>query len=484
VKKTKKKVHSSWLIAWFSSAFLIGVAVSPVLPEYARLPILISLIFAVSIAFCIRTKSSVVLIVISGVLFGLFRGGLSQAANDEYQQFFNEQKITMEGVVSEDASITAQGNQQLKLKDIRVNGQNLEGKIWVSTASLTQLKRSDSVIFKGKLKEGFGSFQASMYRAELVEVIHVANADLPREMRDSFADKVRKVISEPQASLGLGYLLGQRTALPEEMINNLKILGLTHIVVASGYNLTILVRFTRRIFANISKYLSLISGLALTIGFVLVTGFSPSMTRAALITSLCLVAWYFGRSIHPFVLLSFSAAVTTLINPSYVWGDLGWYLSFAAFGGVIVLSPLIINYFWGNKRPNSLVQILVETSSAQIVTIPIIAYSFSQIAPLALISNILILPLVPIAMITTFIAGLSAVMFGADALVLLIAKPAQFILSYMTTVVDRLSLIPIAKAEVNFGLVALIASYVIIIFVIVFLIRRTKHDFLEDNVIL
>ena len=151
---------------------------------------------------------------------------------------------------------------------------------------------------------------------------------------------MREVVKEPQASLGIGFLTGQRSTLPDSLDEQLRIVGLTHIVVASGYNLTILVRFARRLFVRYSKYWATVSASVMICGFVLVTGFSPSMSRAALVTGLSLAAWYYGRKIHPLVLLLFAAAITVLINPSFLWGDIGWALSFTAFAGVMLLAPL------------------------------------------------------------------------------------------------------------------------------------------------
>ena len=80
---------------------------------------------------------------------------------------------------------------------------------------------------------------------------------------------------ESESALGLGFLLGLRRAMPAELSDNLKIAGLTHIVVASGYNLTILVRLARRLFAKRSKYLAMLSAAVMIIGFMAVTGFKP-----------------------------------------------------------------------------------------------------------------------------------------------------------------------------------------------------------------
>ena len=480
---SKSHLHSSWIIAWLSVAFLAGVALSYWWPIFYSLFWLVIGIGLATITFIGRSRRLIILTVLAGILIGLFRGSVSQVDQNSYD-LLKEQEVVMVGTVVEDVGLSAHGNQELKLKEIKVNDREYPGVVWVNADFNQGIKRSDIVRLKGKVSQGFGSFSATVFHAEVQDVKRISRVDIARDVRDSFGENVRKAVSEPSASLGLGFLVGQRSTLPDDLVEKLRILGLTHIVVASGYNLTILVRFARRIFQDVSKYLSLIVGLGLTSCFILVTGFSPSMTRAGMITVLCLLAWYFGRAIHPFVLLAFSAAVTVLVNPSYLWGDLGWYLSFAAFGGVIILSPLIISYFWGQSRPNDILQILVETSSALLMTMPIIAYSFGQFAPLALLSNLLILPVIPIAMIATFGAGLGGIIFSSGLMAQLLAIPSELILGYMIWIGSKLASLPFAMVEVSFGLTGLILAYVSIFVLALFLKRQTKHDFLEDNIII
>lgn len=211
------------------------------------------------------------------------------------------------------------------------------------------------------------------------------------------------------------------------------------------------------------------------------TGFSPSMTRAGIVTFLCLIAWYYGRNIHPLVLLPFVAAATLLINPSSLWGDIGWYLSFTAFAGVIILAPLVNRYFWGNKKPGMLREIFVGTACAQIATFPVIAYFFGQFSPLALPANLVILPFVPAAMALVFLAGLGSLIFPAWAQ--FFGTPANWLLSYMTSVVEWGANLPSAKSELSFGLSALIISYFAIIIITIFIWRKTKFNFYQQNII-
>lgn len=476
-----RKIHVSWVIAWMSFGILLGVVFSletgNIFTSWSWLVIGIS--FS-AISLISRRVFIVILAVIAGLSIGLYRGSSVYSAQSGYEKFFG-QSVVVSGVVAEDTSFSAEGRQRIKLKHIKINNESLAGQVWVSTPDVNEIKRSDQITAQGLLGEGFGNFPASIFRAEILKINRVLYADPALEVRDKFAESTRKAIDEPEASLGIGYLTGQHSTLPEDLDNDLRLLGLTHVVVASGYNLTILVRFARRTFARYSKYLATFVSLTLVSCFILVTGFSPSMSRAGLIALLSILAWYFGRKIHPLVLLPFSAAITVLINPSFIWGDLGWYLSFAAFGGVMLLAPLLLDYFWGRKKTNQVHQIFLETLSAQIATAPIIAYTFSFYAPLSIVANLLILPLIPATMILTFVAGIGALTFSG--LATLFGFPASVILTYMTEVTDRLTSLPFSEGDIETGLPHLVTAYMLLITIAVYMKRRTNHNFKQDSLI-
>lgn len=416
----------------------------------------------------------VILVIISGCLFGLWRGGSHKVELLDYRPYYGK-VVTVSGLVAQDASYGERGDQRLNLKAIRIDGKTLVGEIWVSTTK-KDIKRGDKIIVHGKLGYGFGNLSATMYRAQIIAIERPYPGDVARRVRDWFAEGVRKGIPDPQASLGLGYLLGQKTALPEKLESDIKIVGLTHAVVASGYNLTILVVFSRRLFLRISKYFATLASGLMIISFMLVTGLSPSMTRAGLVAGLGLLVWYYGRKMHPFVLLTFAAGVTVIIQPSYIWGDLGWYLSFLSFIGVIVLAPLLHHYFWGQDRPSSTLRSLtVETLSAQVITTPIILMSFGLFSVYALIANVLVLPFVPLAMLCTFFAGIAGLVVPGVAPI--VAFPATLILKYSTEVISRVAALPNSQIEIIFNAPIMLASYIGLGVVITYLIRRTNHDF-------
>lgn len=471
-----KRLHISWFIGWGCLGFLVGVGAIALIDGY-RFSNYIFIFVAAGLLLGIlifRYKWMILLACAAGILAGLWRGNLLSTELTAYQPYYNS-VLNINGRVSQDPSFGDQGDQRLNLTDVRIGDRPLRGKVWVS-AGKADIKRGDVVTVSGKLGPGFGTIAATMYRAEIVEIIRPNPGDIARRVRDYFAGGVRKGIPDPAASLGLGYLVGQKTALPQELEEDIKAVGLTHAVVASGYNLTILVVFSRRLFMRVSKYAATVASILLITAFMLVTGLSPSMSRAGLVAGLGLLVWYYGRTMHPFVLLSFAAAVTVMIEPSYIWGDLGWYLSFTAFIGVIVLAPLVHHYCWGiEKSPGLLRDLIVGTLCAQIVTTPIILFSFGLFAVYALPANLLVLPLVPLAMAGTFIAGIAGLL--VPALAVYFAFPATAILTYSTAAITYVANLPNSQMEITFNPPVMVAGYIVLGAVITYLKRRTKHDF-------
>jgi competence protein ComEC len=389
--------------------------------------------------------------------------------------------VVISGVVSEDADTNQRGQLVLRLRDIHNGSDALPGMLWVTTSETPDIRRSDKVTLHGKLTEGFGSFAGSMYSVRIRTVERPVPGDVALQVRDYFASGVRAALSDTEASLGLGYLVGQRRGLPQDLNSALQAAGLMHIVVASGYNLTILVRLARRLFEKVSKYLSLLVSGAMIVGFIGITGLSPSMSRAGLIAGLSLLAWYYGRRFHPLVLLPFAMAITLLVQPAYAWGDLGWQLSFAAFAGVMILAPLLQTYFFGDKPERAFRRIFIETMAATVATLPILLVSFGQFSVVSPVANMLILPLVPLAMLLTFVGGIGGLVAPAAALI--IGLPAQLLLTYMTGTAQLLGGIPWALQEAKLSLVAAMVAYMAMVIACVYMSWKTGYDLRRSSLV-
>lgn len=470
-------VHSSWGIAVLCATFVIGVG----LALWLRVPIWLGVAALPLVAVSFWRLKVYLLPVVAGcgLCIGLGYGSAALGERDAYTLYIGH-VITLSGKVKEDPGRNSSGQLSLQLDSVSIGKYQFPGSVLVSVP-MADIKRGDIVVARSVLKEGFGNFPASMSRAAVISIVRPIPGDTGRVVRDWFADKVRISVPEPQASLGIGFLTGQKSALPDDLSNALKIAGLTHIVVASGYNLTILVRMARRLFIRLSKYLATISSGVMITVFMAITGLSPSMTRAGLVSGLSLLAWYYGHRFHPFILLPFAAAITVALQPSYIWGDLGWQLSFAAFAGVMIVGPLLQRYFYGEKEPGIFRQILGETIAAHIVTIPIIAIGFGVISNVAVIANVLVVPLVPLAMLLTFVCGIWAII--GIPFIWLIAAPTSWLLGYMTNVATFVSELSWAQSKLQLEWWMWGVYVLIVALACIWMTHATKYDLREANLI-
>lgn len=428
-------------------------------------------IFLASLPLIILKRPWCLIIVVAACFYiGLYRGQQTYRGLLGYQEVAN-QKVEVSGIVANDPAYTDTGQQEFNISHVRIGDKNLPGKLRIrGFGGALNIKRGDRIQATGKLREGFGSYQGSISYAELA-VLERESSWLER-LRLRFFASVYSAIPEPQASLGLGFLAGTRSLLPDSMTDTLRIVGLTHIVAVSGYNLTILVRFARRVGASFSKRLAAIMAVLLVVGFLAIAGDSPSITRAAVVTAFSLAAWYCGRKVSPVMLLLLSSAITAMVNPLYLWGDLGWWLSFLAFFGILIVAPILKARLFAKKKLNTLGEILLETTSAQLMTVPLIMVVFGELSLISIVANAIVLPLVPLTMLATFATGLIG-MFSPLAANLL-AWPARLSLSFITEIVDLLARPSWAFVEKSLSSVAAGIVYITVIIIILFLYVRKK----------
>lgn len=468
----KQQIHSSWIIALVCTGFVCGVALALLF----RTAFAWSLVGVICIVGCLWLRKVYVLpfAALGSLLVGCSYGSAHLIERGRYDYWIGS-LVTVRGRVKEDPSRSSSGSTSLQLDTVSVNDKAMAGAVFLSVRSVRDVKRGDIVEGTGEARAGFANFPLSVSLTKLNSVTRSPTSDIGRTVRDWFADKVRTVIKEPQASLGIGFLTGQKSALPADLADALKIAGLTHIVVASGYNLTILVRMARKLLLRVSKFLSVVSSSIMILAFMAITGLSPSMTRAGLVSSMSLLSWYYGHAFHPLVLLPVAAAVTVGFQPSYVWGDLGWQLSFSAFAGVMIVAPLLQTYFFGPKEAGMFRGILGETISAHLVTIPVIALSFGVISNVAIIANVLVVPLVPLAMLLTFLCGLGVII--SVPFIELLATPTSWLLEYMVSVARFVSEIPWAQSELTLpiGIWGLYACTLAVL--CVWMYKKTNYNF-------
>lgn len=398
----------------------VGVIVGAILGivfriNYFNSPVWIVFTAAVFILMYLKPKLLVVgLCLIAGMVLMFFRVA-GELSGIEFVQKLHGSSVVVMGEIEGDVE-TDEGTTKLKLGGLRF-GEELagcdgcdavaieaRGSIYVSLNKNEDLRRGDKLILAGKMSEGFGTYAGYMYRPKILKVLKPEPGNIVVRVRDYFAERIKKVVPELEANLGLSYLLGMKTGLDKELSDNLRMVGLTHIVVASGAHLSILVEIARKLFGRISRFAGLMFSIVFILFFMCMVGWTPSILRAGMMAILTLVSWYVGRKIAPLRLIVMVAATTLLINPMFLL-NMGWLLSFASYAGIMLLGPSITRFFYGEKKPGFLASVILTTLAATLMTLPIILYYYGQVSLISVVANLLILPTLPYAMGLVFVVG-------------------------------------------------------------------------------
>jgi competence protein ComEC len=215
------------------------------------------------------------------------------------------------------------------------------------------------------------------------------------------------MIPEPEAALGAGILLGVRSGIAPEVADAFATAGLTHVVAISGWNIAIVAAIVASLARPLERrrggrWISPAAAGAAIGSYVILTGASPSVVRAALMAGAMLVARLGGSRAHAASALALAALLMLLTTPSVLW-DVGFQLSALATLGLIVFGASIESRLAG--WPAWLREPVALTLAAQLTTLPVVVASFERLSLIAPAANVVVVPLVPIVMLLCAIAA-------------------------------------------------------------------------------
>lgn len=408
-KILKKSFHQSYLVVCLCLGIIIGMILGVIFRvNYFGSPAWLIVVILLAIWGYLRPKSIfLVIMMMVGMILAFFRLA-TELSGEDYVQNFWGQNITVSGRVKDDPNVDGE-EMSLVLTDLSFgdSGNKVSGSIYIKISENAEISREDLIVLSGELMGGFGAYVGYMYKPVVNKIQKPEPENFVLKIRNWFANRIEGVIAEPQVRLGLSYLLGMKSNLPEELSENLRVVGLTHIVVASGAHLSILVEIARKFFGRISRFAGFLFSILFILFFMAMVGFTASILRAGIMSILTILAWFIGRKIEPWRLILLVVAGTLMINPMFLT-DVGWLLSFASFAGIMILGPRIVEFFWRAKKSGFVAQTIITTISATIMTLPITLYYYGAISLISVVANLLILPTLPYAMGLTFLTGVVA----------------------------------------------------------------------------
>lgn len=222
-------------------------------------------------------------------------------------------------------------------------------------------------------------------------------------MRLKLMHNLMRRLPADYGQLAVSVVYGDKiTDLPPSIEERFRRAGLTHILVASGTQVSLLILLLASLFCRVYtdfswRSLMLNAGqfgltLFVVLAYAALTGFETSIARALVMGTLVLVGRLFHREADGLTSLAQSGLILLVINPLALSSS-GFLLSFGATFGLIyaagVVFPLITP--WPRLARHG-AQTLATTGGAQLFVAPVLAYSFQQLSLWGLLSNLVAIP--------------------------------------------------------------------------------------------
>jgi len=442
-------------------------------------------------------KVFIVCVVVISFSLGLYRVALSPKNDgNEFLNNFIGQNIKFDAVIVEEPDLRETSTRLIvSLDKFYKNNEEIAGldeKVILTVGLYPKFSYGDKIIVEGKLgipknfandnggrvfdyvsylaKDGI---HYEMYRPSVVfEGKGHGNIVKTKllQFKGVLTQKIASVIPEPQASLLGGLLIGAKQSLGKDLQEEFRKAGIIHIVVLSGYNITIIAEFIMRIFSFLPQALGISFGSISIVLFALMTGASATTIRASIMALLVILARSTGRTYQVTRALFLAGFFMILYNPKILVFDPSFQLSFTATLGLIYVSPIVARYLNFLPQKFQLREFAIATITTQIFLLPLLLYMTGMLSIVALPVNLLILVFVPVTMFFGFIAALFG--FFSFILALPFSLVAYILLSYELDVVRFFSNLPFSAVSVPYFPAWLLVVFYIFYGVVILKLRK------------
>ncbi len=409
-----------------------------------------------------------------------------------------QEPINLQGI------IVSEPDNRDTIQRLKFQADNLDGIILVTKSRYPEYKYQDMIKITGKLKTpaDFGDFNYKNYllkdgiysvmdfpKTELLQIpgirypvsvlakVYTGILLVKQKLRES----IRQIYLPPESLVLEGTILGDSSALTDELKNQLNITGLRHIIAVSGTHVVILSMILMYLFLMLGfwrgqAFYGAVSFIWL---YILLTGLPASGIRAGIMATLFLLAEKLGREGHRERIIVLAGAVMLIFNPLLLRYDIGFQLSFLAVLGLIYLDSFIKSYILKftkieNEKLKNLVGMISATLSAQIFTIPIMLYNFGNVSLIAPITNILILPIVEPLMILGFVSSFIGIF--SSSLAMIFSVPCYFLLYYFIKILEIFSQPWAMRVFENVHWLWVVFLYLIIIVFVAWIKKKEREN--------
>lgn len=303
--------------------------------------------------------------------------------------------------------------------------------ILVTTGRFPLFQEGNKVAVSGKtenvadMPEELAGYAQFLRQNKIVATVPFAELTLVGEREPSYLGIIRQSLrqhivqtfAKPEAGVLLAMITGQRGSVAEDIEEQFRRTGLSHILAISGLHVSLLVGSVLILFYffPLSPWMRTWVVIGLLWLYVFVIELRPSAVRAAIFWTAMLVALRLRVLISLSTVLLLALAVMVSSSPS-ILHDVGFQLSFSAVTGIGMVLFLARRLALQGFKPRWMKDLFLVSLGATLATWPLIAYHFGALSLISVPANVLAMPAVPFFLILGILVLLLSYMFSPLAL--------------------------------------------------------------------
>ncbi len=261
------------------------------------------------------------------------------------------------------------------------------------------------------------------------------------EMRGSIKNQIYQFFDSEKGGFMVALLLGEQDGLEPIDREMFQKVGVGHIFAISGLHISILGIALYKVLKKwIGKFMiaAVISSTLLLL-YVIMIGSGVSAARAAIMFFVAMGAELSGRGYDSLTSVSVAALGILIYNPNQLF-DAGFLLSFGAVIGILGIYPIMSSCLekWGKLGGT-----IAASISIQVMIFPMLLQYFYEISIYSILTNLLILPVLGIVLISGIVGVICSFLIGNMAApIFLICK---LLISYIYKVGELSLNLPFAR---------------------------------------
>lgn len=293
----------------------------------------------------------------------------------------------------------------------------------------------------------------------------------------------RVVRAESDVGIYQAAILGNRSELDEEIRTLYQRNGIAHLLAISGLHLSLVGMTIYQVFRRCGAGFAGagILGGSIIISYVIMTGASSSIVRAAIMMFTAFLAAYLGRTYDLLSALGL-AGLWLLWESPYLVCQAGFQLSFGAILGLGMLYPLLENVFLEDEKDSfkkHLKQAVLSSLSVQLMTVPVVLYHYFQLPVYGIFLNLIVIPLmgyVLVSGIAGMILGCIRTAWGTFAV-----AAGHYILLFYQYLCVACEVLPYSNLVLGRPRFGQIAGYYFVLCVCCFILRVNHYKNKEQS---